>query len=260
MYIRNKSVLIRVKKGFFSPLNMYKPRSYRQWIKSDDLVSFEVKELETDLFILAAKNLEPEAREAVLVHRSELEKYIKTDPDFYSSLEPVAVPDEAPEIVRVMAEAGRKAGVGPMAAVAGAVAEFVGRELLNFSDEIIVENGGDIFIRTKKKRLLGIYAGSRSPFTGKIAIEIGPDEKGLGVCTSSGTVSHSLSFGSSDAALVISPEAALADAAATAAGNIVKDDADLIKAIDFVKSIEGVKGVMIIIGGKMGSWGDVKLV
>ena len=104
----------------------------------------------------------------------------------------------APGIVKAMAVAAQKASVGPMAAVAGAIAEFVGKDLLKFSEQVIVENGGDIFIRTDRKRTLGIYAGEDSPFTGKLAIEVDPCESGMGICTSSGTVSHSLSFGNAD--------------------------------------------------------------
>jgi uncharacterized protein len=237
---------------------MYKERTYRSWTRSGDLVFFEVIEKETDLAIYASKNLEKQARAAVLTCRRELEDHIKHDPWFYSSLEPVDVEMGSPEIVKAMAVAGRNAGVGPMAAIAGAVAEFVGREIGRFSDEIIVENGGDIFLRTAKKRVLGIYAGENSPFTGKLALEVGPAKEGLGVCTSSGTVSHSLSFGKSDAIVIIAKDAALADAVATATGNILKRPEDIAKGIDFAKSIEGVTGVVAIMKDKLGSWGDVR--
>lgn len=239
---------------------MYKEREYRAWVKSDGLVTFEVKEAQTDLLISAGRNLEKQARESVLNHRKEIEGYIKKDHSFYTSLEPVKISKDAPAIVRAMADAAKKAGVGPMAAIAGAIAEFVGRDLVAFSDEIIVENGGDIFIKTKVTRRVGIYAGKSSPFTGRIAIEIPPDEKGLGVCTSSGTVSHSLNFGKADAVCIISGNTALADAVATIAGNAVKDKDDIEKGIDIAKSIDGVRGALIIIRNKMGSWGEIKIV
>ena len=238
---------------------MYKERSYRKWVKAEDLVTFEVIEKETDLLISATKELKRQAREAVLYYRQDLESYIKQNPDFYTALEPIDVKIDAPAIVKAMADAAKRAGVGPMAAVAGAVAEFVGRDLLKFSDEIIVENGGDIFVRSRKKRVFGIFAGEKSPFTGKLALEAEPSEDGLGVCTSSGTVSHSLNFGNADAALIIAHDAALADAVATPTGNIVKAASDIEKAIEFARSVTGVKGVLILIGDKMGSWGEVKL-
>lgn len=239
---------------------MYKRRSYRSWAKSADLKFFEVVEKETDLAIYADKDLTPQARAAVLNSRRDLEEYIRSHPSFYSALEPVEVEAGAPEIIKRMADAGRRAGVGPMAAVAGAVAESVGRELCRFSYEVIVENGGDIFIRTKSSRRLGIYAGENSSFTGKLAIEVGPAQEGLGVCTSSGTVSHSLSFGKSDAVMIISKDTALADAVATLAGNLIKGPADIEKSIAAARAIDGVLGVVAIVGDKMGTWGEIKLV
>jgi len=239
---------------------MYKERKYRQWVKSEGLVTFEVKELETDLLISAAKNLEGKARESVLNYREDIRSYAKKNKDFLTSLEPVNARIDAPRIVKAMTDAGRSASVGPMAAVAGAMAEFVGRDLLAYTDEIIVENGGDIFIKTKVKRTLGVYAGDNSPFSGKLALEIPPSDEGLGVCTSSGTVSHSLSFGKADAALIISDDTALADAVATAMGNIVKNRDCIEKGIDFARSIDAVNGALIIVGDKLGSWGSIKLV
>ena len=239
---------------------MYKPRNYRKWAKADDLVYFEVTEKETDLSIYADIDLKKEAGRFVSQLRRELEAYIRSDPDFFSSLEPLKLKPGAPEIARAMAEAGKKAGVGPMAAVAGAFSEFVGRELLKLSKQVIIENGGDIFISSLVPRTIGIYAGEASPFTGRLAISVGDAKNGLGVCTSSGTVSHSLSFGKTDATLIISDSAALADAAATAAGNAVKSKEDIERGIEVARSIDGVKGVLIIVGDKMGTWGEIKLV
>jgi len=239
---------------------MYKERAYRQWVKSDGLVTFEVKEAQTDLLISAGKNLEKQARQSVLNYRKDIEEYIKKDHSFYTSLDPVKVSADAPGIVKAMARAAKEAGVGPMAAIAGAMAEFVAKDLLAFSDEVIVENGGDIFLKTNSVRHIGIYAGERSPFTGKIAIETPPADNGLGVCTSSGTISHSLNFGKADAVCVIADSAALADAVATAAGNAVKGKDDVEKGIAVARGIEGVKGVLIVIGDKMGTWGSVRLV
>jgi ApbE superfamily uncharacterized protein (UPF0280 family) len=237
---------------------MYQPRTYRRWIKDDDLVSFDVAVKETDLYIRAAGNLEAEAIEAVIKHRTPLEEYIKSHPLFLHSLEPCCVEDDAPSIVRDMAQAARIAGVGPMAAVAGAIAEAVGKDLLAHTPEVIVENGGDIFIKISRPRLIGVYAGE-SPFTGKIALEINPEETPLGVCTSSGTVGHSLSLGAADAVIALSRSAALADAAATAIGNKVKTADDIDVAIEQAQAIDGLAGVVIIKDDRMGMWGSVKL-
>jgi ApbE superfamily uncharacterized protein (UPF0280 family) len=158
-----------------------------------------------------------------------------------------------------MASVSQLAGVGPMAAVAGAIAEAIGRDLLAFSPEVIVENGGDIFLKISKKRLVGIYAG-QSSFTKGIALEIMPRETPLGICTSSGTVGHSLSLGSADAVTVLSPSAALADAAATALCNVVKAKDDIPQAIEKAQGIEGLRGVIVIAGDEIGVWGRVKIV
>jgi ApbE superfamily uncharacterized protein (UPF0280 family) len=159
-----------------------------------------------------------------------------------------------------MAKAAEKANVGPMAAVAGAFAEFVGLDLLKYSPEVIVENGGDIFLKSTKSRLVGVYAGEDSPLTGRVALKIEPLDTPLGVCTSSGTVGHSLSFGKADAVVVLSHSTALADAAATAIGNIVKAETDVQKALDFARSVKGLVGAAVIINDKMGVWGKINLI
>src|SRR4030042_3951969 len=137
---------------------MYQPRTYRRWIKEDGLVSFNVIVKETDLHIRAPHNLEAEATEAITKPRKPLEDYIESHPLFLHSLEPCSVEEDAPYIVRDMARAAGTVGVGRMAAVAGASAEAIGRDLLVYSPEVIVENGGDIFMKVSQKRLIGIYA------------------------------------------------------------------------------------------------------
>ncbi len=238
---------------------MYQPRTYRRWVKEDRLVAFNVVVKETDLHIRAERNLEAEAVEAILKHRTPLEEYIESHPLFLHSLEPCSVEEDAPDIIRDMARAAGIVSVGPMAAVAGAIAEAVGRDLLEYSPEVIVENGGDIFMKVLQTRLVGVYAGE-SPFTGKIALEIDPQGTPLGICTSSGTVGHSLSLGAADAVIVLSHSAALADAAATAIGNKVIAAGDIDVVIEKVKVMPELVGVVIIKGDRMGMWGDVKLV
>jgi uncharacterized protein len=237
----------------------YEPRYYRDWSKDRDMVSFNVMVKETDLYIRARRDFKKKALEIVQRQRALLENYITRHPGFLTALEPFPVGDDAPAIVKVMEEAGEKVGVGPMAAVAGAIAEFVGQELLKYTPEVIVENGGDIFLKITRARLVGVHAGT-SPYTGKIALKIEPGDTPLGVCTSSGTVGHSLSFGKADAAIVLAPSTALADAAATAIGNIVKEENDIPQAIDFARGVTGLVGVAIIKNDKMGVWGKVNLV
>ena len=237
---------------------MYEPRTYRHWIKGGDLISFNVAVKETDLYIRASTNLKSKARKLVLKYRDALERDIERHPAFLTSLEPLPVDDNAPHIVKAMSEAASKAEVGPMASVAGAIAEFVGTELLAFTPEIIVENGGDIYLKSLGKKIIGIYAGE-SPLSGKIGLEIDGADTPLGICTSSGTVGHSLSYGKADAVIVLSQSATLADAAATATANLIKQPGDIPGGIERAKSIEGVSGVIIIQGDKTGLWGKVKI-
>ena len=237
---------------------MYEPRTYRHWVKDKDLIPFNVVVKETDLYIRASTNLKRKALKLVSKYRDTLERYIERHPAFLTSLEPVPVDDNAPRIIREMAEAAEKVRVGPMASVAGAIAEFVGKELLAFSPEIIVENGGDIYLKSLRERTIGIYAG-KSPLSGKLGLEIKGQDTPLGICTSSGPVGHSLSYGEADAVIVLSKSATLADAAATAIGNLIIQPNDIPSGIEFAQGIEGLKGVLIIKCDKMGLWGKVKI-
>jgi ApbE superfamily uncharacterized protein (UPF0280 family) len=157
-----------------------------------------------------------------------------------------------------MIAAGKNAGVGPMAAVAGAVAETVGRSFLTSSDELIIENGGDIFMSTCRTLNVAIYAGL-SPLSLKVGLKIKPSPKPQAVCTSSGTVGHSLSHGKADAVCVVSPSCAIADAGATAIGNHIKCPDEIETAIEWGRKIPGILGILVIIADKMGVWGEIEL-
>ena len=237
---------------------MYQPRTYRHWIKDRDLVSFNIVLKETDLYIRASTNLKRKALRLASKYRDALERYIERYPSFLTSVEPLPATDDAPPIVKLMCDSAGKVGVGPMASVAGAIAEFVGNELLAFSPELIIENGGDIFLKSVKKRIIGIYAG-KSPLSGKIGLEVNGSDTPLGICTSSGTVGHSLSFGKADAVIAVSKSATLADAAATAIGNLIKESDDIPNGVEFAEGINGLLGVIIIKGNNIGLWGEVKI-
>lgn len=237
---------------------MYQPRNYRHWVQGQGLVSFHVVIKETDLCIRASSNLKAKARTSVLKYRRTLEEYIDRHPSFADSLKPVTVAEDAPAIIRDMATSAGKVDVGPMAAVAGAIAQFVGEELLPYSSEVIIENGGDIYLKSLRDRTVAIYAG-KSPLSGKIGLEIKASETPLAICTSSGTVGHSLSLGKADAVVVASKSATLADAAATAIGNIIIQAEDIQAGIEFSKRIENLLGVVIIKDDKIGIWGNLTI-
>ncbi|MDI6703142.1 MAG: UPF0280 family protein [bacterium] len=233
--------------------------SYRACLKGNDLERFSVSLGETNLLILSDKFLEKEAKREVLRLRSQLIDYISAHTIFKKTYRPYKVTGEVPEIIKKMSDSSIKAGVGPMAAVAGAIAEFLGRELLKYSQEVIVENGGDIFIRCIKPRKVGIYAGMSS-LSERLALKIEPENTPLGICTSSGVFGHSESFGKADSVTCISRSAALADAACTAICNIIQDRSDIEKGLKLGKHIEGISGVVIIKDNELGIWGDINLV
>lgn len=242
----------------------YRERAYRQQHRQNDLIHFQVVVKETDLDIgirkeRFSKELAKRAEQATKQCRIPLEEYIKRDPAFVKAITPYEVLPDAPPIVVEMASAARRAGVGPMAAVAGAVAECVGRSLARYSRDVIVENGGDIYLRTSRIRHIGIFAG-KSPLNQRMALEIRPKQSPIGICTSSGTVGHSLSFGIADAVVVLSPSVALADAVATASANLVQKKEDLATAVDFALKIEGVLGAIAILDEMLAVRGHVKLV
>jgi len=237
----------------------YLERTYRRHTSKNNLLSYQVTVRETDLMISSDIELKVPALESVHRHRAHLEAYIAGHPAFISALSPLEADDLAPDIVRDMLNAGRLAGVGPMAAVAGAVAEHVGKDLLLLTPNVIVENGGDVFLKCNEEIKIGIFAGT-SPLSHRLTIRIRPGEMPAGVCTSSATVGPSLSFGAADAVCVKSRSASLADAAATAIGNRVKTKKDIKEALTYGARIRGVLGILIIVGDSMGAWGELELI
>ena len=235
----------------------YQPRIYRRGTAGSDLVAFGVCVAETDLHIQAETDLTDKALLAVREARQEVEAHIALCPQFATSRRPLPSPAHAEGLIAAMYEAAQRADVGPMAAVAGAIAEFVGRRLLQDSDQVIVENGGDVFLVTQVPRAVAISAG-RSPLSGRLALVV-PGGHRLGICTSSGTVGPSASAGAAQAAVVIADDTAFADAAATALGNRVKGPDDCAAAAEWIKELAGVRGAVVICGETVAAWGGFEL-
>jgi uncharacterized protein len=237
----------------------YQERFYRSRIASPNWISFTVQVKESDLWIRAKQDLTSQAYERVYHYRHQLETYMRFNPSFRESLQPLSADPLAPAIVQAMLKAGQIAGVGPMASVAGAVSQFVGQDLLAHSRDVIIENGGDLFILCREEVTVGIYAGE-SPLNGRVGLQLpgSPDPRGL--CTSSGTVGPSLSFGKADAATILSASAVLSDAVASAVGNRVQTAKDIQPVLNWVQAVPGIQGVLIIVGDQIGVWGDMTLV
>ena len=233
---------------------MYQERAYREQIKSDNLHRKVLVEKETDLLIVSSRPFENDQR--VHGYRQAIESYIERRPEFLG-LVPISNDEFAPGIVKHMIEASRSAGVGPMATVAGAISHYVGDYLT--CSEVMIENGGDIYLKSDEDKVIAIYAGE-SPFSNQVGIKIKSEDTPIGICTSAGKVGHSLSYGNADAVVVISEDTLLADATATAIGNIVKTPDDIREGLEFGKSILGILGIVIIIDDELGAWGDIELV
>lgn len=237
----------------------YEPRTYRRAVHAAGLVTFEVAVRETDLQVSAVRDLRDETAALVRGLRDDLEQYIGSHPRFAESFVPLPADPGAPPVVRAMADAAALAGVGPMAAVAGAVAEAVARGLAPLSPEVVVENGGDLYLMGSAPRTVALSAGD-SPLSGTVGIELAGDALPLGVCTSSGRVGPSVSLGRAHAMCVLARDGALADAAASALGNLVHEADDIDAALAAARAIPGVLGVVAVLGERLGAWGAVRLV
>lgn len=239
-------------------------RVYRRLHEGHDLVYFTVKLKESDLAIGVDRtsysdSLVSMCRKELVCIRAELESYILLQPSFQHSLQPIQLLPSAPPLICLMGEAAWQAGVGPMAAVAGTVAQAIGERLDPVVKSVIVENGGDIYLNSHRERVVAVYAG-RSKFSQRIGLRVNVKKQPLGICTSSGTVGPSLSFGCADAVVIMGYPAALADAVATRIGNLIHSEEDLMKAVETAQDIPGVTGVLAIKNDTMAAWGAVELV
>ncbi len=193
----------------------------------------------------------------IKIQRRLLENYIDRHPAFGSALCPLDLLTGAPDIAVRMHSASVLTGVGPLAAVAGAAAQVAAEAATAAGAvEAIVENGGDIFLCSIEKVVVGLYAGNNA-LSKKLAFEVQPEEMPVAVCSSSGRMGHSFSLGSCDLATVVSGDGALADAAATLACNLVHKPEDIPEALDRVSSIKGIRGLLIVKGEKVGLAGNL---
>lgn len=197
------------------------------------------------------------AKESIHHNRAVLERFIALDPFFRSTLEPYATVENVPEVVKRMILAGNSMGIGPMSAVAGTIAAMAVESMVAAGATFaIVDNGGDIALINDRPVTIGIYAGT-SPVK-DLAFQMPVHDHITGICTSSGTVGPSISFGMADAAIIFSDDVSLADAAATALGNATQVGKEAVeKAFDAVKHVTGIKGAVVIQGEYIGMWGSI---
>lgn len=249
-----------------SPLRHYR----QQHATSENSTSFQVVQEETDLWITAPRLMQKEASQLVRTLRGQIASWIALCPAFSHSLTPVAVPEHAPEIIRRMAAGAALLDVGPMAAVAGTMAQMVAEGLLQVLRnesasnscqlyDILVENGGDIFMFSSRQRTVGLLPDPES--NSVIGLVIPAEAMPLSVCSSSATIGHSLSLGSGELVSVVASDASIADAAATAFCNMLHHADDLQRVTDRAAQLQshGIRAVFAQCAGKIGIWGDIEL-
>jgi ApbE superfamily uncharacterized protein (UPF0280 family) len=237
---------------------IYNQKHYRLGKAKNRWDSKEIKFETSDLYIKAQNINEIEIKEHIISLREEIRNEEKNNANFITSLQPLQINNNATDLVLSMYRAAEIAGTGPMAAVAGAVAEFCGEKVLENNDEVIVENGGDIWCSLKKDAIVGVYPGGFY-FKDPIGLNIEAKNTPCGICTSSGVIGKSLSFGKADAAVVIGKNASLADAVATEACNIVQDENKIEEALNYAMNCNGITGILIIYKELLAAKGSIEL-
>lgn len=243
----------------------YKDRTYREHFKTGRWTCFTLKHKETDVWIGVDKNsYQPEMPEycktLICDLRISMEEYIRKDPHYLTALVPYDAKESAPDILKQMSAVSHRTGIGPMSAVAGAVALYIIEALKKKYNiqEGIVENGGDIYADIKEDMDISVFAGA-SPLSEKVGLHINAKQAPLGICTSSGTVGPSLSFGKADAVMIICKDVLLADGYATKFANFVRKPEDINPVLEKIGKIEEILSAMIIKGDKMGVIGKFEM-
>ncbi len=231
-------------------------RNWKKGMKNLFKQSFVFKETQCNIIADKERGVQT-AIDSIKRHRAILEEYAAVHPKFIWTLKPFPVP-EKPLVAKLMAEAAKKANVGPMAAVAGVLADLAVKDMITAGCEVaVVEDGGEVSAVSNMPIDVAFAAGDE-PLSKRFGFRL--TEFPVGVATSSGCFSHALSFGDAEAATIFCKEAGLADAAATAVGNVVKgEDVNLAleRGTSVAKSVPGVDGVLIVYKGCVGTWGKI---
>ncbi len=207
--------------------------------------------------LIDKKELISKAYDELIKQRTLIEDYIKKDIYFLPALRPYTIKKDAPEIAKLMADAGKIANVGPMAAVAGTIAEYVARKMIKLGAKVaIAENGGDIFAITDRDVIIGLFSG-QNKIAEKLAFKLNKNNTPLSICSSSSLLGHSLSFGKCDLATVFSKKGNVEDAVATAVGNKVKKIEDIGPTLNWAIKLKDVQGVIIVKAHKIGMIGNI---
>jgi len=236
---------------------MYEERFYRDQILSK--FKIEVSFKESDLLICSDKEIASEIARGILIkYYEQIEEYVMKNPLFLTSLSPLEIDQTAPPIIKEMLENSNVTGIGPFSAVAGAVAQYVGEELLNYCQELIVENGGDIFLKINEDKIIGVYLGQEFKIN-NLNLKIKKRSRAFGVASSSSSLGHSLNFGKADLVSVVAKNIIIADSFATAISNRIKKVEDVDKILAEAKNKLPIEGLLVAFGEKIFLWGDLEV-
>ncbi len=256
----------------------YEERTYRDSNKNEGMLRFTLIIEESDLLIVMDPVVEEDIvytyAEKVLTNiREDIKSMIQEYPQFYKSHSPLEIGDDKldrifkqthihyPDMIKRMLEASTQVNVGPMACVAGITSEYLVKAIQEEFNvvNILAENGGDIYIDGSSDKTISIYAG-QSPLSNQLALKINKEDLPTSICTSSGTVGHSFSYGKADAVVVVSKDSALADASATALANFIQKKEDIKEVINQASSIQNLNSIVIIKDDQIGYTPNTNLI
>ncbi len=232
---------------------------YRKKISSKTAYKWHLAYRNTDLYVASSKNIIDALVKHLIDFYEAVDRVSKTNPAFLKSLSPLRENMSYPEIINEMVRKSAVYGVGPMASIAGAVCDYIGRKLMGEARTIIIENGGDIFIKSGHQVIAGIYT-ENIKLGDKLKLKIQPKNTPCGLCSSSGTMGHSLSLGKTDLVSVLASTTISADAAATALANRISEEGQIQSSIEEFKKMPALKGILVIKSSKIGLWGQMELV
>ena len=244
---------------------MYQARTYRNKMGLERFISFNVSNYESDLWVGIDKQsytheIKDFVLKRILYYRELINHYSKNHKEFLESHKPVVIFENSPKIVKEMAKAAKKSNIGPMGSVAGAFSEFIAKDIIEKYNvkEIVIENGGDIFLKIETSIIISVFAG-KSSLSEKIGIQIPPSSTPCGVCTSAGTIGHSFSYGKADALMIVCKNTLLADVYATKFCNKVIDENSIQPVLEEIKTIPEILSAIIIINDKVGFCGSLEV-
>jgi ApbE superfamily uncharacterized protein (UPF0280 family) len=245
---------------------MYQERFYRDNVFSK--FKLEISYKESDLLISTDKKIDDKlARDLLKKYYDVVAEYVEKNPSFLSALSPIDNDSRAPSIIKDMIQCAKITGIGPFASVAGAISFYVGQQLRHFADEVIIENGGDIFLKINEDKRIGVYLGeqfsthssSLGEKVDRVFLKIKKRDYSFGIASSSSFIGHSLNFGKADLVTVIAKNAVFADSFATALSNRVKKEQNVEEVLTIAQNSPFIEGILIAFQGKVYLWGDLEI-